>query len=330
MMRLMKKRALITGVTGQDGSYLSELLLSKGYEVHGLVRRVAMEKEAWRFSRIQKTLKDIKMHDGDLLDYAGLCRLIAKVKPTAVDHLAAQSFVQVSFEDDFNTMRTNVEGTHFLLRAILESGLKPKFYFAGSSEMFGQVLETPQKETTPFNPVSPYAISKVGGFYLTKMYRAAYGLYTCNGILFNHESPRRGLEFVTRKITYTAAMIKAGKADTLELGNPDAKRDWGFAGDYVEAMWLMLQQDQPDDYVVATGETHTVREFVDLVFSSLDLDPKKHVIYNTKGNMRKAEVPLLLGDATKAKKMLGWKPKVSFEQLAKMMVESDLEYAAQK
>ena len=322
----MRKKALITGLTGQDGSYLAELLLSKGYEVHGLVRRVAYENEKTRYSRMSDLLSNVAIHFGDITDYAGTCRLVAKIKPDEIYHLAAQSFVQLSFEDDFNTMRTNIEGTHFLLRAIVETGIKIKFYFAGSSEMFGQALETPQNENTPFNPVSPYAISKTTGFYLTRMYRAM-GMFSCNGVLFNHESPRRGLEFVTRKITHTAALIKQGKAKKLELGNPDAKRDWGFAGDYVEAMWLMLQQPKPDDYVIATGETHSVREFVDLAFNHLDLDPKKYVTYNTKQHLRKAEVPLLLGDASKARKVLKWKPKVSFSRLVKMMVEEDLAYA---
>lgn len=325
----MKKRALITGISGQDGSYLSELLLAKGYEVHGLVRRVAFEKEKWRFSRLAHR-DTLILHNGDITDYAGMARLLMKVKPDEIYHLAAQSFVQVSFEDDFNTMSNNIEGTHFLLRAAMESGLKPKFYFAGSSEMFGQVIQTPQDEATPFNPVSPYAISKTTGYYLTRMYRKAYDLFACNGILFNHESPRRGLEFVTRKITHTAALIKLGKVKKLELGNPDAKRDWGFAGDYVEAMWLMLQQPKPDDYVIATGETHTVREFVELAFDHIKLDPKKFVVYNTKGNLRRAEVPLLLGDASKAKNLLGWKPKVNFQKLVIMMMDSDLAYAAQE
>lgn len=320
----MKKKALITGVTGQDGSYLAEFLLEKGYEVHGFVRRVAYENEKMRYSRMPEMLKKVKIHFGDITDYAGICRCLSKIKPDEIYHLAAQSFVQLSFDDDFNTMRTNIDGTHYLLRAIVELKLKSKFYFAGSSEMFGQALKTPQNETTPFNPVSPYAISKTTGFYLTKMYRAAYGLFACNGILFNHESPRRGLEFVTRKITHTAALIKAGKATKLELGNPDAKRDWGFAGDYVEAMWMMLQQAMPDDYAVATGENHSVREFADLAFEHLGLDPKKYIVYNTKQHLRKAEVPLLLGDASKARKVLKWKPKITFEKLVKMMVDADL------
>ena len=326
----MKKKALITGLTGQDGSYLAELLLSKGYEVHGLVRRIAYENEMSRYSRMPEMVKKVTIHFGDITDYAGTCRLLGKIKPDEIYHLAAQSFVQISFEDDFNTLRTNIEGTHYLLRAITELGLKSKFYFAGSSEMFGDVLEIPQRESTAFNPVSPYAISKTTGFYLTKMYRKAYGLFTCNGILFNHESPRRGLEFVTRKITHTAALIKLGKSKKLELGNPDAKRDWGFAGDYVEAMWLMMQQPKADDYVVATGETHSVREFVELTFSHIKLDPKKYVVYNTKKDMRRAEVPILLGDSTKARKVLKWKPSVSFEQLVKMMVESDLKNESKK
>lgn len=323
------KIALITGATGQDGSYLMELLLEKGYEVHGLVRRVAYENELERFSRIPGILKQVDIHPGDVTDYPGICRLLGEIKPDEIYHLAAQSFVQVSFEEEFNTMHTNIDGTHFFLRAIHELGLKTKFYFAATSEMFGQVLEVPQSEKTPFNPVSPYAISKLTGFYLSRLYRQAYGVFACNGILFNHESPRRGLEFVTRKITSTAALIKVGKADKLLLGNPDAKRDWGFAGDYVEAMWLMLQQNKPDDYVVATGENHTVREFVDLTFKELGLDAKKYVVYNTKKDMRRAEVPVLLGDPSKARKVLGWKPKVSFRELVSMMVASDLEKAQQ-
>lgn len=319
-----KKRALITGLTGQDGSYLAELLLGKGYEVHGLVRRVAYENEISRYSRMPDLLKKVVIHFGDVTDYAGTCRLLSTIKPDEIYHLAAQSFVQLSFEDDFNTMHTNSDGTHFLLRAIVETGITSKFYFAGSSEMFGQALRIPQDETTPFNPVSPYAISKTTGYYLTKMYRTAYGMFACNGILFNHESPRRGIEFVTRKITHTAAMIKLGKAQKLELGNPDAKRDWGFAGDYVQAMWLMLQQPKPDDYVIATGKNYSIREFVDATFGYLGLDPKKYVTYNVKGNLRKAEVSTLLGDASKARTILGWKPKISFPQLVSMMVESDL------
>ena len=321
----MAKTALITGLSGQDGSYLAELLLQKGYKVYGLVRRVAYEDEKKRLSRVTDVLSKVTIHPGDITDFAGLCRLLAKIKPDEIYHLAAQSFVQISFEEEFNTLRTNIDGTHYLLRAIVETDLakKTKFYFAGSSEMYGQATQVPQDENTPFNPVSPYAISKVTGFYLTKMYRVAYGLFACNGILFNHESPRRGLEFVTRKITSTAAKIKKGQAKKLELGNPDAKRDWGFAGDYVEAMWLMLQQNKADDYVLATGETHTVREFVELAFEQLDLDPKKYVSYNTKQHLRKAEVPLLLGNAGKARKKLGWKPRVNFEKLVKQMVRAD-------
>ncbi|MEK7583078.1 MAG: GDP-mannose 4,6-dehydratase [Patescibacteria group bacterium] len=323
-MKGKKKVALVTGITGQDGSYLAELLLEKGYEVHGLVRRIAYENEKNRYSRMPELLQKVSIHFGDIMDYSGMSRLLANVQPNEIYHLAAQSFVQTSFNDEFNTMHTNTEGTHVLLRAIVDLGLSSKFYFAATSEMFGQVLETPQNENTPFNPVSPYAISKLASYYLTRMYRTAYGVFACNGILFNHESPRRGLEFVTRKITHTAALIKLGKAKKLELGNPDAKRDWGFAGDYVEAMWLMLQQKKPDDYVVATGKTHSVREFVDLAFAHLDLDPKKYVLYNTKKDMRPAEVPVLLGDFSKARKVLGWKPRVSFSELVEMMVEADL------
>lgn len=320
-----KKTALITGITGQDGSYLAELLLKKGYEVHGVVRRIAYENEKNRYSRMPELLKQVTVHFGDIMDYSGMSRLLANIKPDEIYHLAAQSFVQTSFHDEFNTMRTNTEGTQVLLRSIVDLGLSSKFYFAATSEMFGQVLETPQNENTPFNPVSPYAISKLASYYLVRMYRQAYGVFACNGILFNHESPRRGLEFVTRKITHTAALIKLGKAKKLELGNPDAKRDWGFAGDYVQAMWLMLQQPQPDDFVIATGENHTVREFVDLTFKHLGLDPKKHVTYNTKDHLRPAEVFVLLGDASKAQQALGWKPSVHFSELVTMMVQSDLD-----
>ncbi len=317
------KRALITGITGQDGSYLAELLLSKGYEVHGLVRRVAAEDERKRYSRINHIKPKLHLHVGDINDYPRIYRFLIEIEPDEIYHLAAQSFVVTSFDDDFSTMRTNIESTHYFLRAIKELGLKTKFYFAGSSEMYGQALGVPQSELTPFNPVSPYAIAKQASYALTRMYRGAYGVFATNGILFNHESPRRGLEFVTRKISHTVARIKAGLADKLTLGNPSAKRDWGFAGDYVEAMWLMLQHDMPDDYVISTGETHTVKEFVDLAFKHASLDPKKYVVYNNANFLRPAEVPLLLGDSRKAKKVLGWKPKVTFEGLVKMMVDAD-------
>ncbi len=318
------KKALITGITGQDGAYLSRLLVDKGYQVHGIVRRVALEDPDHRLWRLKSILKKIKLHAGSLESYASLFNIVQKVKPDECYHLAAQSFVSYSFEDEFSTINTNINGTLFMLSAIKHRAPKCKFYFAGSSEMFGQVREVPQTETTPFHPRSPYGISKVAGFELTRNYREAYGLFACNGILFNHESPMRGYEFVTRKITLGAARIKAGFAKELKLGNLDAKRDWGFAGDFVEAMYLMLQEKKPDDYVVATGETHTVKKFVELAFDCAGLNWKKYVKQD-KSLFRPAEVNQLIGNYSKAKRVLGWKPKVKFEQLVKMMMEEDLE-----
>ncbi|TBR17901.1 GDP-mannose 4,6-dehydratase, partial [bacterium] len=271
---MMKKRALITGVTGQDGSYLSELLLEKGYEVHGIVRRVALEDPEHRLWRIRHILNKLILHPASLESYPSIFNVVEKVKPNECYHLAAQSFVSYSFEDEFSTINTNINGTHFVLSAIKEKAPKCKFYFAASSEMFGHVRETPQNEETPFHPRSPYGISKVAGFDLTRNYREAYGMFAVSGILFNHESPRRGFEFVTRKISNTVAEIKFGLAKELRLGNLQAKRDWGFSGDYVKAMWLMLQQDKPDDYVISTGETHTVKEFVEVAFGFAGLDWK--------------------------------------------------------
>jgi len=253
------KRALITGITGQDGSYLAELLLKKGYEVHGIVRRVALEDPSHRLWRLRDVINKIILHPGSLESYASITKIVQTVKPNECYHLAAQSFVSYSFEDEFSTINTNINGTHYMLSAVKEWAPKCRFYFAGSSEMFGKVHETPQKETTPFHPRSPYGISKVAGFDLTRNYREAYDLFAVSGILFNHESPRRGFEFVTRKISYAVARIKAGFEKELRVGNLDAARDWGFAGDYVEAMWRMLQQPTADDYVIATGESHTVR-----------------------------------------------------------------------
>lgn len=271
------KKALITGITGQDGAYLSRLLIDKGYEVHGVVRRVALEDPEHRLWRLRPVMDKINLHSGSLESYASLFDVVEKIKPDECYHLGAQSFVSYSFEDEFSTISTNINGTHYMLSAIKNRAPKCKFYFAGSSEMFGQVREIPQKETTPFHPRSPYGISKVAGFELTRNYREAYGLFTCNGILFNHESPMRGYEFVTRKITSAVAKIKLGIAKELRLGNLDAKRDWGFAGDYCEAMHLMLQQDKPDDYVVATGETYTVKEFVDAAFRHAGLNWEDYV-----------------------------------------------------
>lgn len=320
----MKKRALITGITGQDGSYLAELLIEKGYQVHGIIRRVALEDPRHHLWRIQHILDKLVLHPGSIESYASIFKIVEKVKPDECYHLAAQSFVSYSFEDEFSTINININGTHFVLSAIKEKAPKCRFYFASSSEMFGMAKKTPRDENTPFHPRSPYGISKAAGFYLSQNYREAYGLFVCNGICFNHESPRRGFEFVTRKITTKVAEIKLGLASELRLGNLDAKRDWGFAGDYVKAMWLMLQQDKPDDYVIATGKTHSVREFVKLAFETAGLNWKDYIVID-KTFYRPAEVYLLRGDYSKAKKKLGWQPTVNFEELVKMMVDADLE-----
>ena len=321
----MKKVALITGITGQDGSYLSELLLSKGYEVHGIVRRVALEDETHRLWRIREILKDINLHAGSLESYASLFNIILKIKPSEVYHLAAQSYVGYSFEDEFSTLNININGTHYLLSAVKEfAASKVKFYFAGSSEMFGRVKAISQNENTIFNPRSAYGISKVTGYHLVKNYREAYKLHASNGILFNHESPRRGFEFVTRKISHTAAKIKKGSKEKLKLGNINAKRDWGHAKDYVEAMWLMLQKDNPEDYVIGTGKEHSVEDFAKKAFAHVGLNYKHHIVID-KQLMRPAEVDTLLADYTKAKKNLNWKPKISFDDLVITMVENDLE-----
>lgn len=326
------KVALITGITGQDGSYLAELLIKKGYEVHGLIRRVAVENKPQRTSRINHILNDITLHVGDVTDYPGLYKLIKKIKPGEVYHLAAQSFVGVSF-DDFHTMKNNIMGTEYLLEAIREAGYDTKFYFAASSEMFGKVEETPQKETTRFHPRSKYGISKAAGYDLTRFYRESSGMFTCSGILFNHESERRGSEFVTRKITSTAAKIynsilnyqDIDPEDRLKLGTLNAKRDWGYAPEYVKAMWLMLQQDQPDDYVIATGETHSVGEFVIEAFKNLGIDDwEQFVDYDNPADLRPAEVDLLCGDYSKAKRILGWEPKTRFKKLVEIMIKADL------
>jgi GDPmannose 4,6-dehydratase len=319
----MAKKALITGITGQDGSYLAEFLLDKGYEVHGIIRRVAMEDPEHRLCRIKHILDDLILHPGSLESYASIFKIVDEVKPDECYHLAAQSFVSYSFEDEFSTINTNINGTHHVLSAIKEKARQCKFYFAGSSEMFGLVRETPQNENTPFHPRSPYGISKVAGFDLTRNYREAYNLFACSGILFNHESPRRGFEFVTRKISKRVAEIKLGSAKKLVLGNLDAKRDWGYAGDFVGAMWLMLQQEKPDDYVIATGKTHSVKEFVELAFRHVSLDWRDYLDIDERF-YRPAEVHLLLGDCSKGKKLLGWEPTVCFEDLVKMMLDADL------
>tara|TARA_Y100000590_G_scaffold379054_1_gene446450 strand:+ start:2069 stop:3046 length:978 start_codon:yes stop_codon:yes gene_type:complete len=321
----MSKTALITGITGQDGSYLAELLLSKGYNVHGIVRRVALEDENHRLWRIRKILDEVTLHAGSLESYASLFNIIQKIKPDEVYHLAAQSYVGYSFEDEFSTLNININGTHYLLSAVKEfASRKIKFYFAGSSEMFGKTKESPQNEKTPFNPRSSYGISKVTGFYLTKNYREAYNLHASNGILFNHESPRRGFEFVTRKITHAVARIKKGLQKKLKLGNLKAKRDWGHAKDYVEAMWMILQQKDPNDFVIGTGTEHTVEEFANKAFSLVGLNYKDHVVLDKK-LIRPAEVDTLLANSDKAKKILKWEPKISFDELVKNMVEHDLE-----
>ena len=317
------KRALITGITGQDGSYLSELLLEKGYEVHGIVRRVALEDPSHRLFRLNHILDRINLHAASLESYASIFNVVEKVRPDECYHLAAQSFVHYSFEDAFSTINANINGTLHMLSAIKEKAPDCKFYFAATSEMFGKVMESPQNENTPFHPRSPYGISKVAGFDLVRNYRESYNLFGCNGILFNHESPRRGFEFVTRKITSTAARIKNGLAKELRLGNLAAKRDWGYAGDYVYAMWLMLQQNDPDDYVIATNETHSVEEFVQLAFDCVGLNWEDYVVVDEQF-YRPAEVTLLQGDYSKGKEMLKWEPKLRFEELVKLMVDADM------
>lgn len=323
------KKALITGITGQDGSYLAELLLSKGYEVHGIIRRSS----SFNTDRIEHLYRDphdpkarLFLHYGELVDGIGLREVLTRSQPDEVYNLGAQSHVRVSFDEPVYTVQSDALGTINLLEAIRDTGRPVRFYQASSSEMYGKVVETPQKETTPFYPRSPYACAKVYSFWQTLNYREAYGMFCCNGILFNHESPRRGETFVTRKITRAAGRIKEGLQDKLYLGNLDAKRDWGFAGDYVDAMWRMLQQDKPDDYVVATGETHSVREFLDEVFGNLNMDWHKYVEVDPR-YFRPTEVDLLLGDSSKARRQLNWEPKVTFKQLAKMMSDSDARFA---
>jgi GDPmannose 4,6-dehydratase len=316
------RRALITGITGQDGSYLAEFLLEKGYEVHGMVRRVALEDPAHRLSRIDSLRQRVHLHAGSIESYASVYQAVAAVVPHECYHLAAQSYVSYSFDDEFSTFNVNINGTHFLLGALRNLAPHCRFYFAASSEMFGKAEQVPQNETTPFHPRSSYGISKVCGFELTRNYREAYGMHASNGILFNHESPRRGYEFVTRKISSGIARILAGKQPDLRLGNLEAKRDWGHAREYVEAMWLMLQQPEPDDYVIATGESHSVQEFAELAFATAGMDYRDYV--RTDPDLfRPAEVNVLLGDASKAAKKLGFSPRTSFRELVKEMVEAD-------
>lgn len=324
------KVALITGITGQDGSYLAEFLLAKGYEVHGIMRRSS----TFNTERIEPIYQDphdsgkrLFLHYGDLADASNLNQLLKQIRPTEIYNLGAQSHVRVSFDIPEYTANVTGLGALRLLDAIRENKIKTKFYQAGSSEMFGDVLETPQKETTPFNPASPYGAAKVFAHQICKNYRASYGMFICNGILFNHESERRGKTFVTRKITRGIASILAGKSKKIFLGNLDAKRDWGYAPEYVEAMWLMLQQNKPDDYVIATGETHTIREFLDEAFRLVGVTNWKKYVGIDPLYYRPQEVNLLLGDASKAKKQLGWKPQVKFKQLVKIMLEHDLKEA---
>jgi len=323
----MGRKALITGITGQDGSYLAELLLSKGYEVHGIIRRAS----TFNTSRLEHLYTDphtreaaLKLHYGDLSDASALARLIGRITPDEIYNLAAQSHVRVSFDNPEYTTDITATGAVRLLEAIRETGIKPRFYQASSSEMFGKAREIPQRETTPFYPRSPYGCAKVYAYWITVNYRESYGLFACNGILFNHESPRRGETFVTRKITRAVAHIVTGLQDKLYLGNLEAKRDWGYAREYVEAMWLMLQQAKPDDYVVATGETHSVREFLEAAFAHAGLDWRKHVEIDP-NYYRPTEVDLLVGDASKAKKQLGWEPKTKFNDLVKLMVDADMQ-----
>jgi len=318
-----QRRALITGITGQDGSYLAEFLLEKGYDVYGMVRRASSD----HFARIAHLQDRIQLREGDLLDQLSLITLLHDVAPHEVYNLAAQSFVPTSWAQPILTSEATALGVTRMLEAIRVVDRSIKFYQASSSEMFGKVRESPQDEKTPFYPRSPYGVAKVYGHYLTVNYRESYGLFAVSGILFNHESPRRGRQFVTRKVTYGAAAIKLGLATELRLGNLEAKRDWGFAGDYVEAMWLMLQQPAPDDYVISTGETHSVRELCELAFARAGLDWERHVVVD-KSHVRPAEVDTLIGNAAKARRVLGWQPKVSFRNLVEMMVDADVKAGA--
>jgi GDPmannose 4,6-dehydratase len=318
-----RHRALITGITGQDGSYLAELLLEKGYEVHGMVRRSSTE----TFQRLEEVRDDLVLHTGDLLDQRSLVDVLRACEPDEIYNLAAMSFVAASWSQPVLTAEFSAVGVTRMLEAMREVVPQARFYQASSSEMFGMVREVPQSETTPFYPRSPYGVAKCYGHFITVNYRESYDLFACSGILFNHEAPRRGLEFVTRKVTHAAAAIKLGLQQELALGNLDAERDWGYAKDYVEAMWLMLQQDQPDDYVIATGETHSVRELVDVAFDQVGLDPEPHLRTDPR-LLRPAEVEHLVGDASKAREQLGWRPRVEFDELVRLMVDADLELLA--
>jgi|TARA_B110000438_G_scaffold299136_1_gene348733 GDPmannose 4,6-dehydratase len=321
----MSKTALITGITGQDGSYLAELLLHKGYEVHGIVRRVASDNEEHRFWRIRKIKNELQLHSASLESYASIAKVIQRIKPKEIYHLASQSFVGASFEDEFSTFNANLHGTHYMLSSAKDFTEGAKFYFAATSEMFGKVIASPQSETTPFYPRSVYGIAKLTGYNLTRNYREAYNFHGSSGILFNHESPRRGPEFVTRKISLAVARIKHGLQKKIKLGNIKSKRDWGHAKDFVEAMWLMLQEKNPDDYVIGTGEMHSVEEFARKAFKCVNLNFEDY-LEQDKSLLRPAEVDTLLADYSKAKKILKWKPKVLFDDLVTSMVESDLEF----
>ena len=317
------KKALITGITGQDGSYLADLLLEKGYEVHGIVRRVAIEDPEHRLWRIKTIIDKVILHAASLESFASIFSVVDKIQPDEIYHLAAQSFVSYSFEDEFSTIGTNINGTHYVLASMKERAPGARFYFAASSEMYGNAKETPQNENTAFHPRSPYGISKVAGFQLTENYRQSYNLYCVNGICFNHESPRRGFEFVSRKVANTVARIKLGLAKELVLGNLESKRDWGYAADYVKAMWLMLQQDEPDDYVIATGESHSVTDLLQTAFTHVGLDYQNYTRIDER-LYRPAEIYELRGDPAKAVRKLGWKPSVNFEGLIHMMVDAEL------
>ena len=319
----MKKSALITGITGQDGSYLAEFLLKKGYKVHGVVRRVAAEDESHRFWRLRHLRDKITIHAGSLESYASIINIVTRVKPNEIYHLGAQSYIDYAFKDEFSTINTNINGTHFLLSAIKEFSPKTKFYFAASSELFGNVRKSPQNEDTKFNPRSAYGVSKVAGFYLTKNYREAYNIHACSGILYNHESPRRSENFVSRKITKNLSLILKGKIKKISLGNINSKRDWGHAKDYVYAMWKMMQLRKPQDFVIGSGKIHTVKDFIKLAFKHVNLNYKKYINIDNK-LFRPNDKVILKANYKKAKKILKWKPTITFKQLVREMVEYDL------
>lgn len=316
-------KALITGITGQDGSYLAELLLEKGYEVHGIVRRVAIEDPNHKMGRINHISKDLNLHIASIENFPSIAKVFREINPVECYHLASQSFVSYYFDDEFSTLNTNINGTHYVLSSLKEFSPHCKFYFAGTSEMFGSASISPQNEYTAFNPRSAYGISKAAGYFLTKNYRKDYNIFACNGILYNHESPRRGYEYVTRKITSHAAKIKLGKLKELRLGNLDAIRDWGHSKEYVKAMWMMLQQEKPDDYVLSSGETHSVREFCEIAFNYVGLNYRDYVKIDEK-YYRPSEDVVLTGDSSKARKKLGWNNEIKFEDIVNEMVENDL------